>query len=38
MKRKAMIHVSEEMKIKASDLDKADGANTTKTDIGKYYF
>ena len=33
-----MIHVSEEMKTKASDLaGQADGANTTKTDIGKYY-
>ena len=37
-KQKAMIHVSEEMKTKASDMDmQADGANTTKTDIGKYY-
>ena len=36
-KRKAMIHVSEEMKTKASDLDRLTDQIREKTDIGKYY-
>ena len=35
--RKAMIHVSEEMKTKASDLDRLTEQIREKTDIGKYY-
>ena len=36
-KRKAMVHVSEEMKTKASDLDRLTEQMREKTDIGKYY-
>ena len=36
-KRKAMIHVSEEMKTKASDLDKLTEQIQQKQNIGKYY-
>ena len=36
-KRKAMIHVSEEMKTKASDLDRLTEQIREKKDIGKYY-
>ena len=32
-----MIHVSEEMKTKASDLDRLTEQIRQKTDIGKYY-
>ena len=36
-KRKAMIHVAEEMKTKASDLNRLTEQIREKTDIGKYY-
>ena len=36
-KRKAMIHVSKEMKTKASDLDRLTEQIREKKDIGKYY-
>ena len=36
-KRKAMIHVSEEMKTEASDLDRLTEQIREKKDIGKYY-
>ena len=36
-KQKAMIHVSEEMKTKASDLDRLTEQIREKKDIGKYY-
>ena len=36
-KRKAMIHVSEEMKTKANDLDRLTEQIREKTDIGKHY-
>ena len=36
-KRKAMIHVSEGMKTKASDLDRLTEQIREKTDTGKYY-
>ena len=36
-KRKAMTHVSEEMKTKASDLDRLTEQIREKKDIGKYY-
>ena len=36
-KRKAMIHVSEGLKTKASDLDRLTEQIREKTDTGKYY-